>query len=461
MTAVLDSAGRRTTVSDPAVLESPTAVADLLAQEPLVARLIDVRDADGDAPIPALLIDASGRPLGPSPASPGRLSLPADLQGWAVAPGRVAAQLQVMPTYIRARLYRAAWVRGRVRGAAWIGGSLHFRDFGDGRASPRDDAAPIDDRGQFSLGPLPVGRKEMVVEGIDAELSEDARIAVLHAGRQDLGTLTLEPLHPLHLAVERDDGTPFSGLLYLSIHALGTEPSHGLPVAPHEVREGRLALPRFRRLPVSLTAWTDDGRLGTGPTDGLLAERTSRLQPVTIVLSAAGDLLVQVSTPPFEVPDGCVLLAYPTRYHLARHSFLRCSFDQPEQRVRRSIVPRGDLARLDQIWPGPTGLALVSPHGAVLGEREVHVFPGARTTIALAPVGPIAALDVAGARIGQRFALLQPHRGVVLRARVDERPLRLFVEAGIYEIHGLDAANSTALRTIEAVAGEARLLQLE
>lgn len=435
-------------------------LAGALERAALQVRAIDVREAEHDEPIEALLIDAAGRPLGPVGAT-SRLALPIDLRGWAVAPGHVAAELVVTPELVRARLHRAAWVTGRVRGATWRGGFLRLQHLGDGIGPARRDAVRLEADGEFAFGPIAAGETFLSLEGVDGmELPPALATVVLQPGHQDLGTLLLDVLHGLHLAIECDDGKPFDGSLLASIHPQGRAPSQGLCVDRHEVRAGCLTLPRFRDVPLSLTLWTEDGRLGTGPSDGLLARTTSVLRPATIVLGSPGEVIAEVSTAPFAVPPGTALLACPTPYHLVRSAFAGDPAGSIVQRVRWCDASSGS-ARFAGMWPGPTLLGLVSAHGTILAQTEVNVLPGIATAVALAPAGRLAALDVVGPAGGCRFALVHVRGGVVLRAHASPQPQRFLIAGDVYEVRSLDPQRPLASRSIAVVAGEVRTLVVE
>jgi hypothetical protein len=460
ITVVVEAGPRRITVTRAEGRDAtPADLAHALASADLRERRIDVRDAEQDVPVAALLVDARGRPLGPLPAAPVRLWLPAELGGWVVAPGYAAAPLRIWPQQVEARLRRSAWVTGRVSDPTSTGGRVCFHDFGDGVEPRRNDVADLDERGMFSLGPIPAGRKHLVFEGADACLANSSRSVLLHAGAQDLGTLALEPLRSLHLAFEQDDGKAFAGPLFVSIHVHGRGPAHGLPVTLHDVCNGRLTLPRFRGEAVAIAAWTAEGRLGTGPTGGLLAARTSAANPATIVLHAPGEVIAQVTTAPFGVPEGSVLLACPTPYHVARLALL-CREDAVEQRVRRSAVASDGVVRFSSMWPGPTRLAVISAQGSVLCEGDLNVFPGGVSTATLAPRTTLAAIDVIGPPEGRRFALVHAQSGITLRALATPLPQRLLVEAGRFDVCPLDGKEPAASRSIEVPAGEVRALRL-
>lgn len=455
---VLDLEGRRISVTRSELLGCSDADLRAMLEATDDAVTFRVEDAAVRQLLPALLVGSGGRPFGPIEGGLQALVLGAGFDGQALAPGFLPASFERTGSHAFASLYRAAWVTGRLAGAPFTRGTLSFRSVEDPRAPFALDVE-VDAGGAFAVGPIPAGRKQLRLDADRAWLVKSARQVDLRPGPQDLGVLQLDPLFALHLRVLQDD-RDYSGDLFVSL-ALRDRKLDSFPVQVFPIDKGRLVIERFRADRAAIVAWTQDGYLADGPSDGALAELTSAANPLTLVLRAPGAVVVQASTAPFELPDGSALLAYATTYHRERHALLRCAEDRPDERVRRFVVPPGGNVLIDRLWPGAIGLALVSPHGAVLASGVVEVIPATTVAMTLRPEVALAALDVSGPVTGQRFALTAETTGVVARARATAQVTRILIAPGRYHVQTLSDSSVGERRMIEVAAGEVRALTIE
>lgn len=455
---VLDMRERRISLACTELLSAHDADADAMLEAPSDAVTFRVEDAVTRQLLPALLVDSAGRPFGPIEGGQQTVVLGAGFEGRALVSGFLPASFERTGSFAFARLHRAAWVTGRLAGAPFSHGTLSFRGFEDPRAPFALDVEVGTD-GVFAVGPIPAGRKQLGFHADRAWLAKSAREVDLRPGAQDLGVLQLEPLYDLHLRFLRD-GQDYSGDLFVSL-ALRDRKLDSFPVKVYRIDHGRLVIERFRADRATIAAWTEDGCLADGPGDGALAELTSPANPLTLVLRAPGAVVAQVSVAPFDVPDGSALLAYATTYHRERHALLGCRDDRPDERVRRLAVPPNGVVRIDRLWPGANGLALVSPCGVVLASGVVEVLSGATASMTLRPEVCLAALDITGPAAGQRLALTGETRGIVARLHVTAQVARILVVPGRYEVQTLTDSSVGQRQTIEIAAGEVRALRVD
>jgi hypothetical protein len=411
-----------------------------------------VEDAATRQPMPALLVDAALRPMGPIERGEQVLVVDAGFEGQALAADCVPGPFQRFGAQAIAQLRRAAWVRGRVAGVPFARGTLQVRGLPEANHAQFALDVDVAADGAFAIGPVPAGRIFLQFDCEAAWLAKSDREVDLSPGRQDLGILRLEPLHALHVRLVRD-GRDFSGDLLVSVTLKDREPV-GFPAKEHRIDNGRLVFERCRIDRAAIRAWTQDGWLAEGPAEGVLAETTSESHPLVLTLEAPGSVAVHASTAPFDLPAHSTILVYPTSYYRDRHALLRCREDRAEERIRRCTVPPSGVVRIDGLWPGEVGVALVSADGTVLASETVRVVPAATGSIALRPAVPLAALDIRSPAAGRRFALTGETNGIVARGRTTAQVTRILVPAGRYEVKALTDTAVGQRQRFEVAAGE-------
>jgi hypothetical protein len=410
--------------------------------------------------IAALLVDEAGRPYGPVAQIRQKISLPADWRGYALAAGYVPAPLWLNERAGHAFLRRAAWASGRVCGALFENGKLwfsHLEADSRGLAQPAD-AVDVGADGSFTIGPIPAGEKSLLLQSETAWLSSASRRVHLQPGRQDLGVLIADPLHALCLRIERETGEEYSGAAYVWVD-LTARGLPGFAAKEHTIADGRLTLPRFRADALDVWVWTPDGRLASAL--AVFAEHTCARTPLTLRLQAPGAVVAHITVAPFELPAGCRLLAYPNAFYRERHALLRSADDRPQERVRSLPAPPGRSVRIERLWPGPTGIALVAPSGTVLAERSIDVPAGRATHETIEPSTALAALDVDSAAGDSRFAIVSDAGGIVLRGHATALARRYLLGAGTYRVQILDPHAARASAALTLAAGEVRALRLD
>lgn len=424
----------------------------------------DVRayDAATRQRLAALLVEASGRPLGPIAATDTRLWLPLVDAYRVLAPGYAPARLWLpqVGDVAFADLHAAAYATGRVGGVPFESGELWLYDLHDPHEQRLPTVVAVAAGGRFTLGPVPVGPKALNFTSRDARLTKAHRQVELVAGRQDLGFLQLEPLDALHVRVTQD-GRPFEGEAFFSIYIHGREKDmEGLAAIARDVRNGEVLFEGYPRTCLAVSAWTADGGFSAGPSDGVFAESTSAAEPLRIELAPAGVLTVHLSAPPFAVPAGSTVLVCPSLFHLRRHAPLDGDGLRTDERVRRAAVPASGVLRLDACQATDHHVALVAPGGTILAVRALSLAASEHATIDLAPDGPLAAIDVRCATTqAARFAVLSEQDGVVLRGAASAEGSRFVLPPGTYGVRVLAAGSP--LRQLTLQAGQIVSVELE
>lgn len=459
---VLDARGRRICLDAADVAGLTGAVLGALAAEARTELDVRAYDAATRQRLGALLVELSGRPLGPIAATDTRLWLPPVDAYRVLAPGYAPARLWLPQAgnVAFADLHAAAWASGRVGGVPFESGELWLHDLHDPHEQRPPTVVAIGADGRFALGPVPVGPKALSFTSRDARLTKAHRQFELNAGRQDLGFLQLEPLHALHVRVT-EDGRPFDGEAFFSIYIHGREKDmEGLAAIARGVRNGETVFEGYPRTRLAVAVWTGDGRFGAGPGDGVFAESTSAAAPVRIELAPAAALTVHVSAPPFGVPAGSKVLVCPSLYHLHRNAPLDGNGVHADERVRRTPVPAGGVARFDACEATEHHIALVAPWGTILAVRAVSLVAGEQATIDLAPEGPLAAIDVRCATAqAARFAVLSEQDGLVLRGAANAAVSRFVLPPGEYGLRVLSAGSP--VRPLALPAGQVVSVELD